>query len=115
MTGIQVCRVPSMIRLFIGYDPREAVAYHVLEHSVQARASAPVAVAPLMLAQLKNLFTRDRNALQSTDFAFTRFLVPHLCNYEGWALFTDCDMLFLDDIAKLWALRDERYAVMCVQ
>lgn len=104
-----------MIRVFIGYDPREAAAYSVLAHSINARASAPVAIAPLMLSQLKGLYRRERNPLQSTDFSFSRFLTPHLCDYRGWAIFMDCDMLVLDDIAKLWALRDERYAVQVVK
>lgn len=104
-----------MIRLFIGFDPRETVAYHVLAHSVQARASQPVAIAPLSLSQLKSQMWRERNPLQSTDFAFSRFLVPYLCDYQGWAIFMDCDMLVLDDIARLWALRDERMAVQVVK
>jgi hypothetical protein len=103
------------MRVFIGYDPREAAAFSVLAHSIHVRASAPITVTPLMLAQLAGLFTRARSPLQSTDFAFTRFLTPYLSGYEGWSLFTDCDMLVLDDIAKLWALRDDRYAVMVVK
>ena len=104
-----------MIRIFIGFDPRETVAYHVLSHSVHARASAPVSIAPLMLSQLGGLMTRERNSLQSTDFSFSRFLTPYLCGFEGWAMFMDCDMLVLEDIVKLWALRDDKYAVMCVK
>jgi hypothetical protein len=104
-----------MIRIFIGYDPREAAAYSVLAHSIHVRASEPVSVTPLMLTQLRGVFRRERNALQSTDFAFTRFLTPYLSGYEGWSLFTDCDMLVLDDIAALWALREERRAVMVVK
>ena len=82
-----------MIRVFIGFDAREAVAYSVLSHSILARASIPVAIAPLMLSQLGDVFKRERNPLQSTDFAFSRFLVPYLSGYEGWSLFMDCDML----------------------
>jgi hypothetical protein len=107
--------LPDMIRVFIGFDPRETVAFHVLSHSIHARASEPVAVAPLMLSQLGGLMTRERNPLQSTDFSFSRFLTPYLCGFDGWALFMDCDMLMLDDIARLWALRDDKYAVMCVK
>ena len=104
-----------MIRIFVGFDERETVAYHVLAHSIHARASQPVAIAPLMLSQLKGIFTRERNELQSTDFSFSRFLVPYLSGYEGWSLFCDCDMLALDDIANLWKLRDDRFAVQVVQ
>ena len=91
-----------MIRVFIGYDPREAVAYSVLAHSVRARASAPVSIAPLKLGDLKTVLTRERHPLQSTDFSFSRFLTPFLSDYTGWSVFMDCDMLMLRDIAELW-------------
>jgi len=104
-----------MIRVFIGYDPREAVAYNVLAHSIQVRASEPIAISPLMLSQLKMVLTRERHPLQSTDFSFSRFLTPYLSDFTGWSVFMDCDMLVLRDIAELWRLRDERYAVMVVQ
>ena len=104
-----------MIRVFIGFDPRETVAYNVLAHSIQARASEPVAITPLALLQLKNMLSRARDPLQSTEFSFSRFLTPCLSGYEGWSLFMDCDMLMLGDIARLWGLRDERYAVQVVK
>jgi hypothetical protein len=104
-----------MIRVFIGYDTREAAAFGVLSHSIHARASEPVAIAPLMLSELEGVFHRERNPLQSTEFSFSRFLAPWLCDYQGWAVFMDCDMLMRDDIAKLWRLRDERYAVQVVK
>ena len=104
-----------MIRVFIGFDSREAVAFHVLSHSIHARASKPVTITPLMLSQLTGVLTRERHPLQSTDFSFSRFLTPFLSKYSGWSVFMDCDMLMLDDIAKLWELRDNRYAVMVVK
>ncbi len=104
-----------MIRIFIGYDSEVVAPWHVLTHSILARATQPVCFVPLALNNLKDLMWRERNPLQSTEFSFSRFLTPHLSNYEGWTLFLDNDMLFLDDVAKLWALRDDRYAVMCVQ
>ena len=104
-----------MIRVFIGFDPRETVAFHVLSQSIHARASEPVSITPLALSQLGKLMWRERNPLQSTDFSFSRFLTPYLCDFEGWSIFMDCDMLVLEDIAKLWQLRDDKYAVMCVK
>lgn len=104
-----------MIKLFIGYDPRETVAYYVMSHSIIDRATQPVAITALSLKNLGPLMTRERNSLQSTDFSFSRFLTPYLCDYEGWSIFMDCDMLVMDDIAKLWALRDERCAVQVVK
>ena len=104
-----------MIRIFIGFDERETVAWHVLTHSILARSSMPVAFTPLALNNLKSVFTRQREALQSTDFSVSRFLTPYLSGYSGWSIFMDCDMLMLDDIASLYALRDERYAVLVVK
>jgi len=104
-----------MIRLFIGYDSDVVAPWHVLTHSILARASQPISFVPLALNNLRELMWRERDPLQSTQFSFSRFLTPYLSAYEGWSLFLDNDMLFLDDVAKLWALRDERYAVMCVQ
>lgn len=104
-----------MIPVFIGYDGRETVSLSVLSHSIHARASRPVSIAPVMLSQLEGVFQRERHPLQSTDFSFSRFLTPYLSDYTGWSVFMDCDMLMLDDIAKLWTLRDERYAVMVVK
>ena len=74
-----------------------------------------MAVVPVILSELKGVLTRERHPLQSTDFSFSRFLTPFLSDYQGWSIFMDCDMLVLDDIEKLYALRDERYAVMVVK
>ena len=81
-----------MINIFVGYDPREAVAFSVLAYSIQIRASQPVSIAPLMLSQLKDIYTRERHPLQSTDFSYA-LSRPHLSGYTGWSLFMDCDML----------------------
>lgn len=104
-----------MIKVFIGYDSRETVAFHVLSNSIHRRASKPVEVAPLMLSQLSEIFSREKHPLQSTDFSFSRFLVPYLSDYSGWSMFCDCDMLMIDDISNLWSLRNENYAVQVVK
>ncbi len=104
-----------MIPVFIGFDPKEAGAFSVLAYSIHEHASQPVTVAPIMLSQLKQHYRRERNPLQSTEFSFSRFLTPYLSGYEGWSIFMDCDMLMTEDIAKLWAMRDDSYAVMCVK
>ncbi len=87
--------------VFVGYDPREAVAYHVLAHSIRKHASIPVSITPLDRNTLKPVFYRERRDNESTEFSFSRFLVPYLCGYKHWALFLDCDMLFRGDIAEL--------------
>lgn len=104
-----------MIKVFIGYDHRESVAFSVLAHSIYRRSSRPVSVVPIVLSQLRNLLRRERHALQSTDFSFSRFLTPYLAGYIGYSIFMDCDMLMLDDIENLWSLRDDRFVVQVVR
>lgn len=88
------------LRIFIGYDPPQAVAYHVLAHSILRRSSVPVSIQPVMRSHLGG-FSRPRGALDSTDFSITRFLVPALAGWDGLAVFMDCDMLCLGDVAEL--------------
>lgn len=104
-----------MINIYIGFDKNEEVAFHVLSASILRRASEPVTITPVALNSLRNIFSRDLNPLQSTEFSFSRFLTPYLSDYKGWSIFMDCDMLVLDDIAELWKLRDDQYSVMCVK
>jgi hypothetical protein len=92
-----------VLRIFIGYDPRESVAFHVLSHSLLRRSSVPLTVAPLVRSQLKSVYTRPRGPTESTEFSMTRFLVPYLSDYTGWSLYMDCDMLCRADIATLAA------------
>jgi hypothetical protein len=101
-----------MIRLFIGYDAREAVVYHVCVNSIIRQASQPVAVTPLALKNLGRYVERHRDG--SNQFIYSRFLVPQLMGFSGWALYIDGDMLLRADIAELWNLRDESKAVLCV-
>lgn len=103
-----------MINIFIGYDKAESSAFYVLSHSLHRQSSMPVSITPLNRDNLRGIFTRERGELESTDFSISRFLVPFLSHYEGWSVFMDCDMVCRDDIARLWAWRDDKYAVMCV-
>lgn len=104
-----------MIRVFIGYDPKETVAAHVLSHSIQRHASEPVAIAFLSLPQLASSYWRLRDPRQTTEFSYTRFLVPFLCGFEGRAIFMDCDMLCRGDISELWHSTHNGKAVNVVQ
>jgi len=105
----------DMIRIFVGYDNRIPVAFQTLVHSITQRSSLPVTICPINLTNVKHIFNREMNSLQTTEFSFSRFLTPYLSNYEGWSIFMDNDIILLDDIAKLWALRDEKYSIMCVK
>jgi hypothetical protein len=93
-----------MLQVHIGYDPRESVAFYTLAHSIFARSSIPLSVAPLMRRHLAHLYTRPRGPTEATEFSLTRFLVPALSGYRGWSIYMDCDMLCRADIAELAAL-----------
>lgn len=89
-------------KVYIGYDEKETVAYHVLSHSILRHATVPVSITPIVRKQVDSLYTRPRGPLESTDFSMTRFLVPYLSHHEGYSLFLDCDMLCQADIGELF-------------
>jgi hypothetical protein len=95
--------------IFIGYDPRQPVSFVTLTHSLIGNSSKPLAIIPLVLPTL------PCQRVGLTPFTFSRFLVPSLMNYDGWALFLDIDMMARADIAELFAMADDRYAVMVVK
>ena len=109
--------MPPPLRVFVGWDSREDIAFQVCRSSLERHASQPVEVVPLKQAELRarGLYLRASDPLASTEFTYTRFLVPALTDFVGWALFCDCDFLWQADVAALFALADERYAVMCVK
>lgn len=83
------------MKIFIGYDKRQPIAYNVCRASIERRASKRVHIEPLVLEWMPI----QRRGL--TDFTYTRYLVPYLCGYKGEALFMDPDMIVLDDIHKM--------------
>jgi lipopolysaccharide biosynthesis glycosyltransferase len=103
----------KLIPIFIGYDPREAVAYHVCVNSIIRHASRPVSIIPLAL----NLFTdyTETHTDGSNHFIYSRFLVPHLMEFSGHAIFMDGDMIVRNDIAQLWDQRNQSKAVSVVK
>ncbi len=117
-----------MLNVYIGYDTRDDSAYQVARHSLLKRATIPVRVVPLRQDWLRRIglyrrafyiddgqqYDAQDGRPFSTEFAFTRFLVPSL-QPDGWALFCDSDFLFRADVADLARLFDARYAAMCVQ
>ena len=104
------------MKVFVGYDTREDMAYQVCKHSILAR-NKDVDVRPLKQQELRDTgwYNRPIDKLASTEFTFTRFLIPELANFKGWAVFMDCDMILTTDIKELFDQADDRYAVMCVK
>lgn len=94
------------LKVFIGYDHRQPVSYNVLQFSILKRSTKPVSIIPLVLPQL------PLKRVGLTPFTYSRFLVPYLCGFKGWALFLDLDMLVVDDIAKLFDFADDKYSVL---
>lgn len=97
-----------MIPIFIGYDPRQPVSFHALTQSILKHATRPVSITPLVLETLPI----KRQGL--TPFTYSRFLVPHLMDFRGHAIFVDIDTLLTGDIAELWAMRDYSKSVQVV-
>lgn len=107
----------DVFRIFIGWDSRFPLPAAVLADSIVKLASVPVAITYLNLKTLQEEigFNRPHDPLQSTEFTYTRFLVPYLCNFEGTALFLDNDMLCLTDIAELANLPMDGYTLRVVK
>ena len=105
--------VNQVIRIVVGYDQKESVAYHVFTQSVLEKSSAPISFIPLSVNTLK--IYKETHADGSNEFIYSRFLTPFLMNFSGWAIFADGDMVCNSDIAELWALRDENKAVQVVK
>ena len=104
------------MKVFVGWDSREDIAYQVCKHSILTK-QLDADVRPLKQQELRDAgwYTRPVDKLASTEFTFTRFLVPELANFKGWAVFMDCDMILTTDISELFNQADDKYAVMCVQ
>lgn len=98
-----------MLRIFIGYDPRQVISYTALQQSIFERSSKPVSITPLVLSTLPI----TRRGL--TPFTFSRFLCPWLCDYKGLSLFLDADMIVMGDIAELFSLMDDDASLMVVK
>ena len=105
------------LKVFIGWDSREPIAYEVARHTLLDKATCPVEVVPIKLSDLvaRGAYTREVDPLASTEFTYSRFFTPWLAGFQGWALFCDCDFLFFGDVAELETYRDDSKAVLCVQ
>ena len=101
------------IKIVVGFDQRESVAYHTFTQSIIEKSSLPVSFIPLAINALKGY--KETHTDKSNDFIYSRFLSPHLNAFEGWAIFADGDMICQADIKELWDLRDESKALLVVK
>jgi len=109
-----VKRVWLMLKIFIGYDEVETVAFHTLVQSIINLSTEPVEIMPLKLSMLPE-YTRQRQPQQSNEFSFSRFFVPYLCGFKGKALFIDCDMMFREDPKELFKLINDNQSISVVK
>ena len=105
----------EVLNIYLGFDETEIVAYHTLSQSIIKHASGPVRVSPICSKHFKSFFNRPRDEKQSNDFSFTRFLVPYLNQYDGHAIFMDCDMMLRSDIFDVLREIDQENAVSVVK
>ncbi|MEM6727809.1 MAG: glycosyltransferase [Pseudomonadota bacterium] len=105
------------LKVFVGWDSREDIAYKVCEHTIDEHASEGVTVHPLKQDALRDLgfYSRPLDAKASTEFSLTRFLTPYLAGDEGWSIFVDCDFVFTKDVAKILDGIDDSKALYVVQ
>ena len=105
------------LRIFVGWDSREPEAYEVARFSLARHATVPIEVTPIKLQDLvaRGIYHRPGDPLASTEFTYSRFFTPFLAGFTGWALFCDCDFLWLADVGELFAYADPEKAVFCVQ
>lgn len=101
------------IKIVIGFDQREAIAFHTFTQSLIEKSSTPLIIIPLAINTLMGY--KETHNDRSNDFIYSRFLTPYLCDYCDWAIFADGDMVCQVDINELWALKDESKAVMVVK
>jgi hypothetical protein len=105
------------LKVFIGFDPAEEIAWEVARFSLLRHATIPVEIYKLRQTSLRELglYWRAHDAGASTEFSLTRFLTPYLASYEGWALFVDCDFLFTKDIRNIEEVLDQNKAIHVVK
>jgi len=103
----------GLIKIVVGFDQRESVAYHTFTQSVIEKASIPVLFLPLAINTLEGY--KENHTDQSNDFIYSRFLTPYLNNFNGWAIFADGDMVCQSDIKELWDFRDDSKALLVVK
>ena len=101
------------VKIYIGFDQRESVAYHTFVQSLIDHASIPLDITPLAVKTLKGY--EEKHEDKSNDFVYSRFLTPFLNDFKGWAIFVDGDMICQTDIKELLDLRDNSKALQVVK
>jgi len=107
----------SPLNIFVGWDSRETQAYDVCVKSLLEHSSVELNIQPIIRSDLMDTgeYFREQPEAGSVEFTYTRFLTPYMSDFKGWSLFIDCDFLFTRNVAELFALADDKYAIMCAK
>ena len=105
------------LKIFIGYDSREKIAYHVLSQSIIDNSTIPITINPINLKNIRNYYKRKKAKKHSTEFSISRFLTPYLSSYKGYSLYLDCDFIILEDVANLLKIisKNKNQTLWCVK
>ena len=101
------------LKIFIGFDDKEAVVFHTCVQSIIEKSKVPVSIHPLNLQMFQNY--KETHNDGSNNFIYRRFLVPYLNNFKGKALFLDGDMIVNEDVSQLFDHFKVEYAVQVVK
>ena len=105
------------LKIYVGYDSREDIAYQVCRASLGRHSRADLQIYPIKQHTVRELglYTRPFDGTSTTEFSLTRFLTPYLAACDGWTVFVDCDFLFTDDISRMVSSLDRTKALHVVQ
>ena len=103
------------MKIFIGYDPQFEKNIQVQINSILKNTNEKIEFHLLIYNDLRKILYREKSPYQSTESAFTRWLVPYLSDYKGWSLYMDSDMYCRENIKHLFDCKDEQYSLMVVK
>ena len=103
----------KLLNVFVGFDQKEAIAYHTFVQSIIETSSVPLSITPLAENNLNEYSEKHTDG--TNKFTYSRFLVPYLMNFKGWAIFVDGDMVCLSDFKNLKQFFDSKLAVSVVK
>lgn len=104
---------PKLNNVFIGFDQKEAIAYHCFVQSLIDNSTIPLSITPLAENNLD--IYEEKHSDGSNKFTYSRFLVPYLMNFKGWAVYFDGDMICVNDVRQLLNNIDKKFAVLVVK
>ena len=103
----------KLLNIFVGFDQKEAIAYHTFAQSMIENCSIPLSITPLAENNLDHY--SEKHADGTNKFTYSRFLVPYLMDFKGWAIFADGDMVCLNDLKELKHFFNPNIAVSVVK